>query len=53
MNAMITAEGKGVARGLSRWLHPKRRTRIAALIGGPAMWMIVLYIGSLLALFIN
>ena len=53
MNATITASRDGAARGLSRWLHPKRRTRIAALIGAPALWMIVLYIGSLLALFLN
>jgi putative spermidine/putrescine transport system permease protein len=49
----VSAPSGGLGRGLSRWLHPKRRTRIGALIGAPALWLLVMYIGSLLALFLN
>lgn len=43
----------GATRRLSRWLHPKRRVRLVALIGAPAAWLLLLYIGSLVALFLN
>jgi putative spermidine/putrescine transport system permease protein len=43
----------GPLRGLSRWLHTKRRTRLVALIGAPALWLLVFYLGSLAALFLN
>ena len=43
----------GFGRRLSRWLHPRPRTRLAALVGAPAIWLVLLYIGSLVALFLN
>ena len=53
MSTTVTTPSAGIGRGFSRWLHPKRRTRIAGLIGAPALWLLVLYIGSLVALFLN
>ncbi|MEI7546880.1 MAG: ABC transporter permease [Actinomycetota bacterium] len=41
------------SRATSRWLHTKPRTRLATLVGAPAAWLVVLYIGSLAALFLN
>lgn len=49
----LTDHGRAVSRRLSRWLHTKPRTRLAALVGAPALWLVVLYIGSLVALFLN
>jgi putative spermidine/putrescine transport system permease protein len=43
----------GFGRRLSRWLHVRPRTRLAALVGAPAIWLVLLYIGSLIALFLN
>jgi putative spermidine/putrescine transport system permease protein len=43
----------GASRRLSRWLHTKRRTRLVALIGAPSAWLLLMYIGSLIALFLN
>ena len=40
-------------RSVSRWLHRHPRARLASLIGAPATWMLVLYIGSLLSLFLT
>jgi putative spermidine/putrescine transport system permease protein len=48
-----TVSRTGPLRGLSRWLHTKRRSRLVALIGAPAVWLLVFYIGSLVALFLN
>ena len=38
---------------MSRWLHGKQRVQVAALAGAPALWMAVLYAGSLFALFVT
>jgi putative spermidine/putrescine transport system permease protein len=38
---------------LSRWLHRRRAVQIVGLAGGPAAWMLVLYVGSLAALFLT
>jgi putative spermidine/putrescine transport system permease protein len=43
----------GRVRALSRWLHGRRRVQLAGLAGGPAIWMVVLYVGSLLSLFLT
>ncbi|MGZ6986920.1 MAG: ABC transporter permease [Ilumatobacteraceae bacterium] len=40
-------------RSASRWLHRHPRVRLISLIGAPATWMLVLYIGSLLSLFLT
>jgi putative spermidine/putrescine transport system permease protein len=34
-------------------MHAKPRTRLVALIGAPTAWLLVMYIGSLVALFLN
>jgi putative spermidine/putrescine transport system permease protein len=34
-------------------LHTKPRARLVALIGAPAAWLLLMYIGSLVALFLN
>jgi putative spermidine/putrescine transport system permease protein len=41
------------SRSASRWLHGRRRLQVAALAGAPALWMAVLYAGSLLSLFVT
>lgn len=43
----------GASRRVSRWLHTKPRTRLGSLIGVPTLWLLVLYVGSLVALFVN
>jgi putative spermidine/putrescine transport system permease protein len=54
MTTVTTAELKPpLTRTVSRWLHPRPRVRLVALIGAPATWLLVLYIGSLAALFLN
>jgi putative spermidine/putrescine transport system permease protein len=40
-------------RSSSGWLHRHPRARLVSLIGAPAAWMLVLYIGSLLSLFLT
>ena len=37
----------------SRWFHRHPRARLVSLIGAPAFWMLVLYIGSLASLFLT
>ncbi len=37
----------------SRWFHRHPRARVVSLIGAPAAWMLVLYIGSLASLFLT
>ena len=40
-------------QSISRWLHRHPRARLVSLIGAPAAWMLVLYIGSLGSLFLT
>jgi putative spermidine/putrescine transport system permease protein len=47
------APSHGAGRQASRWLHTKPRTRLVALIGAPTAWLLLMYIGSLVALFLN
>jgi putative spermidine/putrescine transport system permease protein len=49
----VTTPSAGFGRGISRWMHTKPRTRLVALIGAPTLWLLVMYIGSLVALFVN
>src|SRR4249919_2212150 len=54
MNERIDAtSARGPSRSVSRWLHGRRRIQVAALAGAPALWMAVLYAGSLLSLFVT
>jgi putative spermidine/putrescine transport system permease protein len=39
--------------GSSGWLHRHPRARLVSLIGAPAAWMLVLYVGSLASLFLT
>jgi hypothetical protein len=47
------AGAKRPSRSVSRWLHGRRRVQVAALAGAPALWIAVLYAGSLLSLFVT
>jgi putative spermidine/putrescine transport system permease protein len=49
----VTTRDRGPWRAVARWLHSRRRLQIAGLAGGPALWMVVLYVGSLLSLFLT
>ncbi|MEP7114973.1 MAG: ABC transporter permease [Ilumatobacteraceae bacterium] len=43
----------GPGQSASRWFHRHPRTRLISLIGAPAAWMMVLYVGSLASLFLT
>lgn len=43
----------GASRRLSRFLDARPRVRLGALLAGPALWIVVLYFGSLAALFLT
>ncbi|HZX54792.1 MAG TPA: ABC transporter permease [Ilumatobacteraceae bacterium] len=47
---MITASP---GQSASRWFHRHPRARLASLIGGPAAWMLIFYVGSLASLFLT
>jgi putative spermidine/putrescine transport system permease protein len=51
--AMTAAVRTSLGRRVSTWLNGRRRLQIGALAGGPALWMAVLYVGSLASLFIT
>ena len=40
-------------KGSSGWLHRHPRARLVSLIGAPAAWMLLLYVGSLVSLFLT
>lgn len=40
-------------RRISRFLSARPRLRLAGLLSGPALWLVVLYVGSLVALFVT
>ena len=42
-----------LARRASRFLSARPRLRLAGLLSGPALWLVVLYVGSLVALFVT
>jgi putative spermidine/putrescine transport system permease protein len=41
------------SRRLARWLHARPRVRLGGLLVGPVGWLVVVYLGSLLILFLN
>lgn len=41
------------ARRLAAWLFRRPRTRLGLLLAGPVGWLVLLYLGSLLILFVN
>ena len=43
----------GRARRLSRWLDAHPRVKLGGLLTGPVAWLLVAYIGALLALMLN
>ena len=53
LTGAVPAPRNGAGRRASRWLHTKPRTRLVSLVGAPTVWLLVLYIGSLAALFLN
>ena len=40
-------------KGSSGWLHRHPRARLVSLIGAPAAWMLLLYVGALVSLFLT
>jgi hypothetical protein len=42
-----TSGRRAPSRSVSRWLHGRRGVQVAALAGAPALWIAVLYTGSL------
>ena len=50
---VATAGDSRPSRRLSRVLDRHPRLRLAGLLSGPALWLVVLYLGSLLALFVT
>ena len=42
-----------LARRVSGWLSTRPRVRLALLLVGPVVWLVVAYLGSLGVLFIN
>ncbi|HWP62032.1 MAG TPA: ABC transporter permease [Candidatus Binatia bacterium] len=42
-----------VGRRLAAWLHRRPAVRAAGLLAGPVGWLVVVYVGSLLILFLN
>ena len=43
----------GTPRRLAGWLHAHPRARIGALLAGPVGWLVLIYLGSLVILFVN
>jgi putative spermidine/putrescine transport system permease protein len=48
-----TSERGGLSRRISRGLYRRPRLRLALLLGGPLTWLLVAYIGSLVALLVT
>src|SRR5207247_3861341 len=43
----------GLRRRISRVLYQRPRLRLALLLGGPIVWLLVAYVGSLVALLVT
>jgi putative spermidine/putrescine transport system permease protein len=41
------------SRRLATWLHARPRVRLLSLLAGPTGWLVVVYLGSLVLLFVN
>jgi putative spermidine/putrescine transport system permease protein len=41
------------ARSVAAWLHRRPRVRLGSLLLAPALWLVVVYLGSLVLLFLN
>src|SRR6186997_968726 len=50
---MTATVSSSAGTSASRWLHRHPRARLISLIGAPAAWMLVLYVGSLASLFLT
>jgi putative spermidine/putrescine transport system permease protein len=51
--ASSTAASSSTARRTAAWMHRHARTRLALLLLPPGLWLIVVYLGSLLLFFSN
>ncbi len=49
----IIEKPSGTSRRVSRFLDARPRLRLAGLLSGPVLWIVVLYFGSLIALFVT
>ena len=53
MTTTTTTLPSSPGKSASRWFHRHPRARLVSLIGAPAAWMLVLYVGSLASLFLT
>ncbi len=54
MSAVTTGRPRtSIVRRISTFLHRHGRTRLGLLLGGPLLWFLVIYIGSLVILFLS
>jgi putative spermidine/putrescine transport system permease protein len=49
----VSTHRRGPVRGASTFLHRHRVTRLGLVLGGPLLWFVVIYLGSLLVLFLS
>jgi len=49
----VTTGRHAPVRGASTFLHRHRLTRLGLVLGGPLLWFVVIYLGSLLMLFLS
>jgi putative spermidine/putrescine transport system permease protein len=49
----VSGERHGPVRGASTFLYRHRAARLGLVLGGPLLWFVVIYLGSLLVLFVS
>jgi putative spermidine/putrescine transport system permease protein len=49
----LATPGTSPSRSVAVWLHRRPRVRLGSLLIGPALWLVVVYLGSLALLFVN
>jgi putative spermidine/putrescine transport system permease protein len=49
----VSAGRRGPVRGVSTFLYRHRATRLGLVLGGPLLWFVVIYLGSLVVLFLS
>jgi len=51
--ATVARSDEGLVRRASAWLHRHVWVRLGLVLGGPLLWMVVVYLGALGFLFVN
>jgi putative spermidine/putrescine transport system permease protein len=49
----MTAPHEGRGRRIARWLYPRSRAQLWLLLAAPLLWIVVVYLGSLVILLLN